>query len=613
MIDDFCYDIETYRNLFCVCTVHIPTGTRFIHEVSPRIDQSSEYVAFINELKARPHARLVGYNNEAFDYPVIHALLNIGPGFTALDAYNKAQQIIGGGFENRFQHMIWESDRHVPQVDLFKIHHFDNQAKATSLKALEIAMRSASVVDLPYDPHTDLTFDQMDEIIAYMCHDVSETVKFYGHSKAQLEFRDSLTEMNATNYNDTKIGEIYFINKLEAQQPGICFDRSTGRKQPQQTHRPVIALRDVILQSVVFSDPEFNRILDYMKSSEIRETKGFFKDLHCTVNGFQFDFGTGGIHGSVEKQTFYADDEFEIIDVDVASYYPNLAIANDLYPEHLGRGFCDIYKNVYDMRKSYAKGTPENAMLKLALNGMYGKSNSKYSAFYDPQYTMAITINGQLLLCMLAEWIMNETDSILIQINTDGLTVRCPRNQRQTMLDICRRWETTTGLELEDVNYSRMFVRDVNNYVAEYTSGDVKRKGAYDYDVGWHQNHSSLVVPKAVEAHLINGVPVRHFIQNHTDFFDFCRTAKVQRNSRLVTSNGDEVQRTTRYHIARNGVELFKIMPPLPKKPDVERSFAIDKGFQVQVCNDIHDFDWNNLNREWYINEAQKLVKSVGI
>lgn len=44
----------------------------------------------------------------------------------------------------------------------------------------------------------------------------------------------------------------------------------------------------------------------------------------------------------------------------------------------------------------YAKGTPENAMLKLALNSVYGDSNNQYSVFYDPMYTMKITVNGQL-------------------------------------------------------------------------------------------------------------------------------------------------------------------------------------------------------------------------
>ena len=62
-----------------------------------------------------------------------------------------------------------------------------------------------------------------------------------------------------------------------------------------------------------------------IKQSEINDdkltTKGVFTDLNCTINGFKFVFGVGGIHGSVESQIVYSDDDFQIVDVDVTSFY----------------------------------------------------------------------------------------------------------------------------------------------------------------------------------------------------------------------------------------------------------------------------------------------------
>ena len=90
------------------------------------------------------------------------------------------------------------------------------------------------------------------------------------------------------------------------------------------------------------------------------------------------------------------------------------------------------------------------------------KSNSEYSALYDPAYTMKTTVNGQLLLCMLSERFMEEIpDCQMIQINTDGMTVRVHKNYVEQMKSICRRWESLTGLELEDVMYSKMVIKDV--------------------------------------------------------------------------------------------------------------------------------------------------------
>ena len=66
-------------------------------------------------------------------------------------------------------------------------------------------------------------------------------------------------------------------------------------------------------------------------------------------------------------------------------------------------------------------------MLKLALNGVYGDSNNVFSVFYDPLFTMSITLNGQLLLCLLAENLMENVPGLkIIQCNTDGITVRIP-------------------------------------------------------------------------------------------------------------------------------------------------------------------------------------------
>ena len=135
--------------------------------------------------------------------------------------------------------------------------------------------------------------------------------------------------------------------------------------------------------------------------------------------------------------------------------YPNIAISNRVYPEHLTEKFCDIYEDVYNQRKSFAKGTAENAMLKLALNSVYGDSNNKYSVFYDPKYTMNITINGQLSLCLLAEKLLTIEGLKIIQVNTDGVTVAVPIDKET---DIIKYFidGRTSGLQLEFADYSKM-------------------------------------------------------------------------------------------------------------------------------------------------------------
>lgn len=648
---DVICDIEVYPNIFCIGLQHHVTGIRWYFEISPTRNDIQMFCKFLSVLSTH-ECRMVGFNNVGYDYPMIHMIFkNSQTGIGCKEIYNKSVSIIRSNGPAKFAHMVWESDYVVPQLDLYKIHHFDNMAKATSLKMLEFNMRMSDIQDLPFKPGTELNADERQLLADYMWHDIGATAEFYEKTLDQIRFREELTEKydhNFLNHNDTKIGKDFFIMKLEETNPGCCYSYKTGKKQIVQTPRESIDLGQIILPYVKFEHVEFQRILMWFQSQVITETKGSIKDVNCTIDGFQYDFGTGGIHGSVESSTIHSTEEMIIEDWDVASYYPNLAIQNNLHPGHLGQTFCSIYKEVYEQRKQYKKGTTENAMLKLALNGTYGDSNNKYSPFYDPKFTMSITINGQLSLCMLAEQLIKLDSLRMIQINTDGLTIMYPRQHKTWVHQVCKWWETVTKLELESAEYTRMMIRDCNNYVAEYTGGKLKRKGAYDYDVGWHQNHSNLVVPKAAEAALVRGEDIREFITNHDDMFDFFLRTKVPRNSSLEWG-GKTVQNIVRYYISTEGDTLQKVMPPAGPPGEYKRAnkltdqyynsvmneiglgvwderihtknkskyetriSGINTGWTVQLCNRVDQgmVKPNDLNIEWYVKEAEKLVKPL--
>lgn len=145
----------------------------------------------------------------------------------------------------------------------------------------------------------------------------------------------------------------------------------------------------------------------------------------------------------------------------------------------------------------------------------------------------------------------------------------------------------------------------------------VKRKGAYEYcidkpgakgNLGWHQNHSAIIIQKAAEAYLLRGESIEHYIRNHTDIMDFMLRTKVPRTSRLMLGDR-QVQNVTRYFISTDGEELVKIMPPLPKKPGVERRIGINVGWKATECNRLPAV--GQVDYRYYIQEAEKLVKPL--
>lgn len=564
-LSHYIYDIETYPNLFSVGAIHHETGTKYTFEISDRMDQSAELMGWLYFLQVNG-CFMVGFNNVGFDYPIIHNFMKGHK--TAQLAYLKCQQIIGGqSNQDRFAHTIWERDRFIKQIDLFLIHHFDNASRRTSLKAIEFAMRMESIQDLPYAVGSTLTHPQIQDVVDYMHHDIKATHDFFKETLGAIEFRRTLSAKyghDFTNYNDGKIGKQFFIMKLE--EAGVpCFTQVNGRKQKRQTPRPNgIKVEPLILPFICFARPELKEVHQWFKDMHITNTKGKTKRT-ATVDGFTFDFGLGGIHGSINSALVESDKEYVIIDVDVTSYYPSVPIKHRIYPEHLSEKFCDIYDEVKQERLKHRKGSPENLIMKLSLNSVYGDSNSEYSPFYDPQFTMSVTINGQLMLAMLAEWVMAIPNLTMIQANTDGITVRLPRVSVPVFNNICGIWEQATKLDLEHAEYSRMWIRDVNNYVAEYSgSGECKCKGAYSFgkDRLWHQDHSQQVVPMMALEHMRTGESIERLVRNHKDPCDFMRRAKVARTHALYWG-GEDAQRISRYFVTTEGIgrPLTKKMP----------------------------------------------------
>ena len=704
------YDIESYPNIFTLCAVYGNGKGIRVFEVSDRKNDTELLLEWLRNVYANNH-KMAGFNNVGYDYNIVHRIIDLAKekfgtsekvDLSAKKVYSWTCEIIESSKGGRWGTTVKEADVMIPQIDLFKIHHFDNPAKATSLKMLEFNMRSENVEDLPFPVGKMLTFDEMDVLIEYNKHDVMQTLKFLAFSKEAVQLREQLSAeygWDCTNFNDTKIGKELFIRTLEAESPGICYSINPhGGRKVKQTKRDEIVIADCLFPYIRFEREEFIAIHNWFKAQRITETKGVFSDLmehslgdvakyaemvtkkkklvdpnqdtenkwelseefrtkmlqsiplswieekalkspkgskswylyhreaetlNVVVNGFRFDFGTGGIHGAKQGVVRSTKDRV-ILTYDVASYYPNMAISNNVFPAHLGKTFCGVYKDLYDKRKASPKGSAKNAALKLALNGVYGDSNNEYSPLYDPAYTMAITIGGQLSLCMLVETLLANTSAEMVMANTDGIEFTVAVDEIDTAKQLVAEWEKTTGLTMEGDTYNVMYIRDVNNYAAITASGKIKLKGAYEYGkdsdgspdytkLGWHKNHSALVVPMAVEHELLGRGSAVEFIHKHDNLYDFMLRTKVDRSSRLVLVDGDGndriLQNICRYYPSEWGGKLVKIMPPLKGKEEAgERRLGIDTEWNVLPCNDISEFNWGKLNYDYYEREVEKLL-----
>lgn len=124
------YDLECLSNLF--------TYTGYC----PKEDKYYQFVIcnWRNDLKdlynhlTRDTLIQVGYNNESYDYPLIHHILNHYEEYQYLTGmeiaqklYNKSQEIIDQEFS-----AIADRNKFIFQIDLYRIHHFNNKARIAS-------------------------------------------------------------------------------------------------------------------------------------------------------------------------------------------------------------------------------------------------------------------------------------------------------------------------------------------------------------------------------------------------------------------------------------------------------------------------------------------------
>jgi hypothetical protein len=171
-------------------------------------------------------------------------------------------------------------------------------------------------------------------------------------------------------------------------------------------------------------------------------------------------------------------------------------------------------------------------------------------------------------------------------------------------------WQERTGLNLEEAIYKAMMIRDVNNYIGVFEDGSTKRKGAYEYKMGWHQNAGGLVVAKVAEKVLVEGAPIRQTVQQWPEIMDFMLRTKVPRSSYLAIEwDGQppqQLQNITRYYIAEGGGRLFKWMPPLKGKQEW-RKIGVESGWGVQPCNDIREAGKLPVDFDYYVREVEKL------
>lgn len=545
--DEFAFDVESYKNFASIQFAHIKTNKRLVFRSSPGESINTEKLGWVLW-----NFKLIGFNSKAYDMLLVALAI---AGKQAPELKTVTNRIINGelkhfNFENEFKINLPE----VNHIDLIEVCPLQG-----SLKLYGARLHCNKIQDLPIPPEKELTFNEALAIEEYCHNDLDVTTLIYRELKQQIELREQLSseyDQDLRSKSDAQIAEAV-----------IC--KEVFKLNGEYPKRPSIPVGTIfhynIPEFIGFSTLNLLKVLETVRTAqfEIGEDGSpmlpqSIKDLKITIGKSIYNLGMGGLHSCEKSISHFADDNTLLIDRDVESYYPRIIINQRLFPAHMGPAFLEVYETIVNRRveAKRAKNTVVADSLKITINGSFGKLGSKWSALYAPDLMIQVTLTGQLSLLMLIERLEYVGISV-VSANTDGIVIRCEKSRYDELNGIISEWEKHTNFTTEETQYSAVFSRDINNYIAVKLDGKCKTKGAYSnpWDdtktaiFRFHKNPQHTICIDAVVNLLTKQIPVEETIKNCTDIKKFL----IVRNVRGGGSwKGKYLGKVVRWYYAHN-------------------------------------------------------------
>ena len=571
-------DFEVFSHDW-LCVIANPiTKTEAIIVNNP--DQLREYYEkFKNEI-------FVGYNIREYDSYIFKGIL------AGFNPWEINEWIITKGLKG-YQFSSVFREYQLITYDLIQLN--------TSLKQLE-AMQGHNVYESEVDFRLDrkLTKKELDETIKYCKNDVEETINLFTQLKGDFDVQLELI-------NEFKL-PISYMGKTQSQLVAeIMQAQRVDCKDEFDLNFPKYLDKIVKYKEVVDWYRQFKTTKEF---TDEEKKEIYSKKLSVEVAGVKHDFAWGGLHGARPK--YYGEGYY--LHIDVSQYYPSLTVGHNYF----SRATSEEGKKRYDMMrresirlKKFPELKTKRAGYKLCNNKAYGCMKDKYNALYDPLMANNICVTGQLALLLLIE--MLEPHCQLIQSNTDGLIVKLySLDDYELIDDICWEWEKMTNVKLAfDPIITKIYQKDVNNYLFIDEDGEIEAKGAYVKKLSPLDNDLPIV-NKAIREYMINGTPVEETINNASDLIDFQKIVKLSGKYDYVEWNGKKFYNKC-YRVFATNIHNYGNICKVKVKKDTAEKFA-NTPVNCWVENgDIKDRPVpSHIDRGWYINLAHERLRQFG-
>lgn len=566
-------DIETCLELFDAGFYNPDTKEWREFQISA---YKNELFEFVKHYTSGEYDYLVTFNGISFDQQVMEWIVENHQKWIDLSNLqitkliaNYAQKVIEDSNYGLFPGYK-ENNFTIPPIDLFRIHHLDNDAKfgrgggMGSLKWCEYMM-NMDVEEMPVKWDKEgLTEEEVKLTQSYRRHDVIATYKLLQltigetdveelsdyRGKNKIEDRLNIikeTGMSCLNWSDVKIGEEW--NKIDyMKSENVMDEKSLFPKKVKHSYGQ--KFKNFFPKTMDFKTEKLKKFVRDLGESYVLAEK---QEFPITIGQTTYTIAKGGLHSTERNRKLLIHKGYKCSDADVGAQYPNSIIKHYVYPPHLKKTIIvnfvktvelkDVYKQmgkdeIDPIRKSYLKGLEGGTKLRMN-GGYYGKLGQRGSFLEYPEGLLKVCMGNQIEILMLIE-MLEEAGFSVVSGNTDGIVTIYPEDKEQQYFDICKAWESKVGNDkmgkLEYATIKNMWQDSVNSYIAvtvdEKGNEKVKKKGRFVTTYGSpgceiNKNKSGRIIPLALEAYFIKGIEPQDFIRNHKNIFDFCIAKKA--------------------------------------------------------------------------------------
>lgn len=608
-MDAWVYDLENYPNFWCSTFRHAETKEKVVFIVDEEQDDRKELLEFVT------NKYLIGYNNHNYDDPLLNYVtdLNANYNLTQIKTFsNRLINLRDDEYYNDYEIKKYRWKKVYKSIDLLRL--LFAKMHWVGLKELEVTMKWPNVQEIPYHHEKVLTHQEKIEVLDYNDNDTLATDAVLQRAIPDIKLRHAiLKEFGFECYSRDGVNTgVNLLLKMYCDRTGEDMREVSKRR----TTRESINLGEVISDKVYFNSKVFKNLLETIRNTTIKDTRGDFK-FEALYGGVMHGYGTGGIHSRDRSGIIQPKPGYRFLDADVTSLYPSILIEYGFKPEHVSEVFFEIYKFLRDDRvRAKREGRKLIAeTYKLALNGTYGNLMSDYSWLQDPKAAMGVTLNGQLFLTMLSEKFIDagiQVDSL----NTDGITCLVHESQMEKYWEITKEWQNHTNLGLEFREYEKVARLNVNAYYAKYKditfnegdAGKIKEKGDLATKIALGKGFDKPIVKKAVREYLMSGVPIEKTIKEHKDIYDFTMFQKVGHQFDIEWW-GKKQQHINRYYACREGAYLYKVKGEGSNK----KMHHMLKGVGVMLFNKYEEKPMADykIDYQYYIIEARRLINEI--